>query len=94
MRREECKLAMAMSSSTQFPTPPVTGAADLNISTVYSIIGKDLDENILLWDEGARRSDSYAPEEVVGKAKAAILHTLEDAAAGNELDKMMGGGIQ
>ena len=54
----------------------------LESSTEYSIIGKDLDGKILLWNEGARRLYGYAPEEVVGKANSAILHTPEDVASG------------
>ncbi|HXA15806.1 MAG TPA: ATP-binding protein [Thermoanaerobaculia bacterium] len=37
----------------------------LESSTEYSIIGKDLDGRILLWNEGARRLYGYEPEEVV-----------------------------
>jgi PAS domain S-box-containing protein len=51
-------------------------------STEYSIIGKDLDGKILLWNEGARRLYGYEPEEVVGKANSDILHSLEDVQAG------------
>jgi light-regulated signal transduction histidine kinase (bacteriophytochrome) len=54
----------------------------LESSTEYSIIGKDLDGKILLWNEGARRLHSYEPEEVVGKANSSILHTPEDLTAG------------
>src|SRR2546423_1016197 len=54
----------------------------LESSTEYSIIGKDLDGEILLWNEGARRLYGYEPEEVVGRANAMILHTEEDVAAG------------
>src|SRR5438034_5031881 len=54
----------------------------LESSTEYSIIGKDLDGNILLWNEGARRLYGYEPEEVVGKANSLILHTPDDVAAG------------
>jgi PAS domain S-box-containing protein len=54
----------------------------LESSTEYSIIGKDMDGKILLWNEGARRLYGYEPEEVVGKANSAILHTPEDVAAG------------
>ena len=54
----------------------------LESSTEYSIIGKDLDGTIVLWNEGARRIYGYEPAEVVGKASASILHTPEDAAAG------------
>ncbi|MBI3853104.1 MAG: PAS domain S-box protein [Verrucomicrobia bacterium] len=53
----------------------------LESSTEYSIIGKDLDGKILLWNEGARRLYGYGPEEVVGKANSAILHTPEDVQA-------------
>src|SRR5213594_1563154 len=54
----------------------------LESSTEYSIIGKDLDGKILLWNEGARRLYGYEPDEVVGKAYSSILHTPEDVAAG------------
>ncbi|NJD69189.1 MAG: PAS domain S-box protein, partial [candidate division NC10 bacterium] len=54
----------------------------LESSTEYSIIGKDLDGTILLWNEGARRLYGYDPEEVVGRANSSILHTPEDVAAG------------
>ncbi|EDY17902.1 putative PAS/PAC sensor protein [Chthoniobacter flavus Ellin428] len=54
----------------------------LESSTEYSIIGKDLNGKILLWNEGARRLYGYEPEEVVGKANSQILHTAEDVAAG------------
>lgn len=53
----------------------------LEASTEYSIIGKDLDGKILLWNEGARRLYGYEPEEVVGRANSSILHTPEDVAA-------------
>ncbi len=53
----------------------------LESSTEYSVVGKDLDGKILLWNEGARRLYGYEPEEVVGKANSAILHTPEDVAA-------------
>jgi PAS domain S-box-containing protein len=54
----------------------------LESSTEYSIIGKDLEGKILLWNEGARRLYGYEPEEVVGKANSAILHAPEDVASG------------
>jgi PAS domain S-box-containing protein len=54
----------------------------LEASTEYSIIGKDLDAGIVLWNEGARRLYGYAPEEVVGTANSSILHTPEDITAG------------
>src|ERR1044072_1005289 len=51
-------------------------------STEYSIIGKDLDGQILLWNEGARRLYGYDADEVAGKCNSSILHTPEDVAAG------------
>jgi PAS domain S-box-containing protein len=54
----------------------------LESSTEYSVIGKDLEGQILLWNEGARRLYGYEPEEVVGKANSSILHTPEDVRAG------------
>jgi PAS domain S-box-containing protein len=54
----------------------------LESSTEYSIIGKDLDGKILLWNEGARRLYGYEPSEVVGKANSSMLHTPEDIASG------------
>jgi PAS domain S-box-containing protein len=50
----------------------------LQASTEYSIIGKNLDGGILLWNEGAHRLYGYGPDEVVGKANSSILHTPED----------------
>jgi PAS domain S-box-containing protein len=54
----------------------------LESSTEYSIIGKDLDGNIVLWNKGAQRLYGYAPEDVVGRANASILHTNEDVSSG------------
>ncbi len=54
----------------------------LESSTEYSIVGKDLDGKILLWNEGARRLYGYEPEEVVGKANSSILHVPEDVQSG------------
>src|SRR5438094_753401 len=50
----------------------------LESSTEYSVIAKDLDGKIVLWNEGARRIYGYEPEEVVGKAHSSILHTPEN----------------
>ena len=50
----------------------------LESSTEYSIIGKDLAGNILLWNKGARRLYGYQPEEVVGLANSEILHAEAD----------------
>jgi PAS domain S-box-containing protein len=54
----------------------------LESSTEYSVIAKDLEGNILLWNEGARRLYGYEPEEVVGKLNSSILHIDEDVRAG------------
>ncbi len=60
----------------------------LESSTEYSIIGKDLDGRILLWNEGARRLYGYEPEEVVGRANSSMLHIPEDVAAGRHREIM------
>ena len=60
----------------------------LQASTEYSIIGKSLDGTILLWNEGARRIYGYEPQEVVGKATSAILHTPEDIGKGTPREIM------
>ncbi len=54
----------------------------LESSTEYSIIGKDLEGTILLWNEGARRLYGYEPEEVIGRANSSMLHVPEDVKAG------------
>src|SRR6266567_6406646 len=54
----------------------------LEASTEYSIIGKDLQGEILLWNEGARRIYGYEAAEVVGKLNSDILHDPADVAAG------------
>src|SRR5258708_4158988 len=61
----------------------------LESSTEYSIIGKDLNGKILLWNEGARRLYGYEPEEVVGKENSSILHIPEDVAAGKHEEGMV-----
>src|SRR6201997_2258006 len=60
----------------------------LESSTEYSIIGKELDGTILLWNEGARRLYGYEPEEVVGKANSSMLHTPEDVTSGKHREIM------
>ncbi len=54
----------------------------LESSTEYSIIAKDLDGNVLTWNEGARRNYGYSAEDMVGKLNSRVLHTPEDIAAG------------
>jgi PAS domain S-box-containing protein len=60
----------------------------LESSTEYSVIGKDLNGKILLWNEGARRLYGYEPEEVVGKANSAILHMPADIRSGKHHETM------
>ena len=60
----------------------------LESSTEYSVIGKDLDGKILLWNEGARRMYGYEPDEVVGKLNSEVLHTPEDVASGKPKEMM------
>jgi len=54
----------------------------LESSTENSVIAKDLEGKILLWNEGARRLYGYEPDEVVGRANSSILHSPVDVAAG------------
>jgi len=60
----------------------------LQASTEYSIIGKDLERGIVLWNEGARRTYGYEADEVVGKINSEILHTPEDVALGRPREIM------
>src|SRR5580693_6098842 len=53
----------------------------LEASTEYSIIAKDLDGRILLFNEGAHRLYGYESSEVVGKLSE-ILHDPADVEAG------------
>ncbi|MFA5353586.1 MAG: PAS domain S-box protein, partial [Thermodesulfovibrionales bacterium] len=53
----------------------------LQSSTKYSIIGKDLNNSILSWNEGARLNYGYAEEEILGK-NSSILHIPEDLDSG------------
>ena len=53
----------------------------LQSSTKYSIIGIDLDDHILSWNEGARRNYGYTAEETIG-TDPGILHTPEDLESG------------
>ncbi len=84
---------MAPALFDQSVFPDAQGAIDfianlLEASTEYSIIGNDLDGTILLWNEGARRLYGYEPEEVIGKARADMMHAPEDVAAGKPRDIM------
>jgi PAS domain S-box-containing protein len=59
----------------------------LQSSTKYSIIGKDLDHNILSWNRGARLNYGYEEAEIAGK-DSSILHTPEDIQSG-AVEKML-----
>ncbi|MDD5306683.1 MAG: PAS domain S-box protein [Deltaproteobacteria bacterium] len=59
----------------------------LESSTRYSIIGKDLNNRILSWNEGAHRNYGYAAQEIIGR-DSGILHTPEDIKSG-AVDEMM-----
>ena len=54
----------------------------LRSSTEYSIIAKDLDSNILAWNEGAHRIYGYSAEEMIGKQTVKILNTPEEIESG------------
>ncbi|MBI2569224.1 MAG: PAS domain S-box protein [Candidatus Schekmanbacteria bacterium] len=54
-------------------------------STEYAIIAKDLDGNILAWNEGARRIYGYDPPDVLGRS-ALVLHDPADVASGRARD--------
>src|SRR5260221_7765387 len=60
----------------------------LQASTEYSIIGKNLRGDILLWNDGAHRLYGYQLEEMVGRANSSILHTPDDIAAGKPQEIM------
>ena len=50
-------------------------------SIKYSIIGLDLDQRVLSWNEGARRNYGYTESEILGK-DSGTLHTPEYIASG------------
>ena len=53
----------------------------LQSSTKYSIVGLDLDHQILSWNEGAHRNYGYTADEAIG-TDARILFTPEDLESG------------
>jgi PAS domain S-box-containing protein len=53
----------------------------LESSTEYSIIAADPEGKVLLWNEGARRTYGYSPEEIIGK-DSRMLHPPEDVQSG------------
>lgn len=78
-------------SDTPLPQPAEQSAFLHNIlesSTEHSILGKDLQGNIQLWNAGARRLYDYEPEDVIGKANSSILHSPLDIEAGRPKEVM------
>jgi PAS domain S-box-containing protein len=53
----------------------------LQSSTKYSIIGKDLNHNVLSWNRGAWLNYGYEEDEITGK-DSSILHAPEDIQSG------------
>jgi len=53
----------------------------LDSSTEYSIIAKDLDRRIQVWNTGAQRLYGYAADELIGKSTD-LLHAPEDLRGG------------
>lgn len=60
----------------------------LKSSISYSIFALDLEGNILIWNEGAKRNYGYSSEEIIGKKNQRILHTPEDVES-NRPEKML-----
>ncbi|OGT44766.1 MAG: hypothetical protein A3E82_08565 [Gammaproteobacteria bacterium RIFCSPHIGHO2_12_FULL_38_11] len=54
----------------------------LESSTEYSIIAKDLEGKIILWNAGAHRIYGYEPEEAIGKLNSNVLYSPDDIKAG------------
>jgi PAS domain S-box-containing protein len=63
-------------------------AFDFESSTKSSVIGKDLDGKILLWNEGACRTFVYEPDETVGQLNAGVLRSPEDMASAKPKELM------
>src|SRR6185503_4072440 len=54
----------------------------LESATDYAIVATDLEGTILAWNEGARRTYGYEPNDVVGKAQTSLLHAHEEVEVG------------
>ena len=54
----------------------------LESSTEYSIVAKDLNGNILAWNEGARRIYGHEAKDVIGKSDFRLYHHPDDVASG------------
>lgn len=62
-------------------TPAEFLGSVIQSSTEYSVIAKDLEGHVELWNQGAQRLYGYRPEEIIGKS-ADVLHAPEDIALG------------
>ena len=51
-------------------------------STEYDVIAEDLEGNITVFSEGAATTYGYAPDEMIGRAKADILYAPEEIECG------------
>lgn len=60
----------------------------LQSSSEYSVMCKDLEGNIVGWNEGAHKLYGYAPEDVIGKCNALCLHTHDNVASGKHNEIM------
>ena len=64
----------------------------LQSATKYSIIGMDLDHQILSWNEGAHRNYGYTADEVVG-TDSSILYAPEDLESG-AVDRLLAAALR
>jgi PAS domain S-box-containing protein len=55
-------------------------------STEYNVIAEDLSGNITVFSDGARHTYGYAPEDVIGRAKADILYAPEEVETGKVVE--------
>ena len=60
-------------------TPAEFLGSMIQSSTEYSVIVKDLDGGVILWNLGAQRLYGYSPDEIIGRS-ATVLHAPEDIA--------------
>jgi PAS domain S-box-containing protein len=84
LRRSEADArAVAREAATTLGHTTALLQSILESSTEYDIIATDLDGTVLIWNEGARRNNGYAAEEMVGKQDVRALHAPEDVASGS-----------
>jgi protein-histidine pros-kinase len=61
----------------------------LRASPEYSIVGVDVDGDIVLWNEGAHRLYGWPPDEIIGRARSAALLYAPENVATNLPDRML-----